>query len=250
VSVRYYQLWDEPNIAPNWGARHIEAAEYARLLRAGAAAVRQTDPDAVMLLAALAPSADRGHTAQDEVYFLQRLYAAGAAPFFDAVAVQPFGFGAAPTDPRADRGVLNYRRVLWVRRAMLAAGDGMTPIWIVRYGWNRTLASPWGTVSPARQVAYALTAVDLAYREWPWVVAQGWAIDRPVAPAGDPRWGFSLTHMLSGVLREWAHSAERIPRTAPSPPTPNGLLLVSAAVAALLGMWRAWAAWRYLPWRT
>ena len=148
AAVRYYQLWNEPNVAPHWGARHIEAAGYAQLLKAGATAVRQADADAVILLAALAPTTDRGHTAQDEVYFLQRLYAAGAAPYFDAAAVQPFGFGSAPDDPRVDRAILDFRRTLLVRRAMINAGDGATPIWIARYGWNRILASPWATVSP------------------------------------------------------------------------------------------------------
>ena len=246
-SVRYYQLWDEPNIAPNWGARHIEAAGYAQLLKTGAAAIRGADADAVILLAALAPTADRGHTAQDEVYFLQRLYAAGAAPFFDAAAVQPFGFGATPRDPRADQTILNFRRVLLVRRAMVVAGDGTTPIWIVRYGWNRSPASPWGAVSPARQVVFAVDALDLAFTQWPWVAAQGWAIDQPAAPATDPRWGFALTHMLSGVLREWSHAAARTPRPAPPRPPWDAVGAGIAVLTGLLLLWRTWAAWRCLP---
>src|SRR5690606_1475765 len=107
--IRYYQIWDEPNIAPHWGTHHIEAASYARLLKAAATAIRNSDPDAFILLAALAPTADRGHLAQDEVYFLTRLYAAGAAPYFDAVAIQPFGFATRPDDPTVDRSALNFR---------------------------------------------------------------------------------------------------------------------------------------------
>ena len=94
--VRYYQVWDEPNIAPHWGNRWIEPVAYAQLLKAVAPAIRAADPDAVIATAALAPTGDRGHTAVDEVYFLQRMVAAGAADYFDAVAIQPFGFGHAP----------------------------------------------------------------------------------------------------------------------------------------------------------
>ncbi|MEZ4618182.1 MAG: hypothetical protein R2867_22075 [Caldilineaceae bacterium] len=46
-----------------------------------ATAIRGADPNALILSAALAPTRDRGHTAIDEVYYLQRLYAAGAAPY-------------------------------------------------------------------------------------------------------------------------------------------------------------------------
>ena len=123
-TIRFYQIWDEPNIAPHWGNRLIDPVGYARLLRAAAIAVRAADPDATVLIAALAPTQDRGHTAIDEGYFLQRLYAAGAAPYFDAVLVQPFGFGTGPDDPRSRVDALNFRRAAWVRR-----GDGRRRRW-------------------------------------------------------------------------------------------------------------------------
>src|SRR5690606_12247516 len=68
--IRYYQVWDEPNVAPHWGSRHINPVEYAWLLRTAAPAIRSSDADAVILTAALAPTVDRGHLAIDEVYFL------------------------------------------------------------------------------------------------------------------------------------------------------------------------------------
>ncbi len=122
--VRFYQIWDEPNVAPHWGNHHIEPIDYARLLKTAATAIRSADADAVILTAALAPTADRGHTAIDEVYFLQRLYAAGTAPYFDAVAVEPFGFGHSALDPRAQINILNFQRIKLVRQTMIAAGDG------------------------------------------------------------------------------------------------------------------------------
>ncbi len=196
--VTFYQLWDEPNVAPHWGNRLIDPVGYARLLAAASPALRAADPDAVILLAALAPTVDRGHTAIDEITYLQRLYAAGAAPHFDVVAVQPFGFGLPPASP-PDPNVLNFRRAELVRRVMLAAGDAATPVWAVRFGWNQRLFSPWGTVSPANQVRFAQDAVALAWQEWPWLAALGWAIDRPAAPATDPLWGFALVDGVDGV---------------------------------------------------
>ncbi len=191
-TVRYYQIWDEPNIAPHWGNRLIDPVGYARLLREAAIAVRTADPDAVILAAALAPTQDRGHTAIDEGFYLQRLYAAGAAPFFDAVLVQPFGFGTGPEDARSRVDVLNFHRAAWVRQVMVAAGDGQTPVWAVRFGWNRQVQDPWKTVSAADQLRFTEEAIRHARANWPWLAAMGWPIDQPDAPPSDPMWGFSL----------------------------------------------------------
>ncbi|RIK54320.1 MAG: hypothetical protein DCC57_06940 [Chloroflexi bacterium] len=249
--VRVYQIWDEPNISPHWGARHIEAAGYARLLRAAAIAIREADRDALILTAALAPTADRGHTAQDEVYFVQRLYAAGAAPFFDALALQPFGFGNPPQDPRQQLDVLNFRRAVLVRRAMVAAGDGATPVWLVRMGWNRAYNSPWGAVSPQRQTQYALDALEFAYRRWPWVAAVGWAAQAPALAPGDPLGGFSLTPDLAAAFARWSQGTAQAARPAPpkEPMTPLIAAWVALAAAGTLTVWRGVAAARLLPWR-
>ena len=37
--VRFYQIWDEPNVAPHWGNRLIEPVAYAQLLKAASAAM-------------------------------------------------------------------------------------------------------------------------------------------------------------------------------------------------------------------
>ena len=215
-TVRFYQIWDEPNIAPHWGNRLIDPVAYARLLRAAATAVRAADPDAVILAAALAPTQDRGHTAIDEGFFLQRLYAAGAAPYFDAVLVQPYGFGTAPEDARSRVDALNFRRALWVRRVMVAAGDAQTPLWAVRFGWNRQVQDPYKTVSMANQSRFTQQAIRHARANWPWLATMGWPVYRPDAPLSDPTWGFSLVtaegneHDLLSVFTDAAQAASDI----------------------------------------
>ncbi len=240
--VRFYQLWDEPNIAPHWGQRLIDPVAYARLLSLSATAIRAADADAVILLAALAPTVDRGHTGIDEVYFLNRLYAAGAAPFFDAVAVQPFGFGTRGDDLRIRPDLLNFARVGLMRRAMVAAGDGTTPIWAVRFGWNRAVNNTWRTVSPAAQITYARQSLMLA-RRWPWLATLAWAVDRPAAPAGDPRWGFAL--VTPDGKAEPLLAALTAPLSAPDfPQTRSPIWIVPTLIAGVgLLIWRLRAAW-------
>lgn len=201
--LTFYQIWDEPNIAPHWGNHLIEPVAYAQLLKVAATAIRDADPDATIISAALAPTRDRGHTAIDEIYYLQRLYAAGAAPYFDVLAIQPFGFGAAPTDPHIAIDQLNFGRARLIRQTMVAAGDGATPVWAVRYGWNRQLASPWATVREANQTQFAVDALAIARTEWPWLTAMAWVIDQPDAPRSDPVWGFALSEPLSVAFHGW-----------------------------------------------
>ena len=240
-TVRYYQVWDEPNIAPHWGNRLIDPVGYASLLRAAAVAVRDADPDAVILAAALAPTQDRGHTAIDEGFFLQRLYAAGAAPAFDAVLVQPFGFGTGPDDPRSRVDALNFRRAVWVRRVMVAAGDAHTPVWAVRFGWNRQLQDPWKTVSTANQLRFTEEAIRYARARWPWLAAMGWPVDRPNTPPSDPLWGFSLItaegkdHALMSVF---ADAAQGTAETGPS--ATRDWLYVRFALLLLAGGFLLW----------
>ncbi len=249
--VYFYQIWDEPNIAPHWGNRLIEPFAYAQLLKTAAPMLRAANPNAVIITAALAPTRDRGHLAIDEVYFLQRLYAAGAAPFFDVVATQPFGFGYTPDDPRARPEILNFQRVKLIRRAMLAAGDGDTPIWAVRYGWNTDPHSPWRTVRPADQVAFATDALSLARQAWPWLTAMGWAIDQPAQPRTDPAWGFALTPPLRNALHAWhkgvISARQSMDRATSHVPTRGGWALLLAGWL-LLG-WRTVAALHLCPWR-
>ncbi len=266
AQINHYQIWDEPNIAPHWGNRLIEPVGYAQLLHVAADAIRTNDPDgangAVIISAALAPTADRGHTAIDEIYYLQRLYAAGAAANFDRLAIQPFGFGRAPTEPDVANERLNLARVHLIRQTMMAAGDGATPIWAVRYGWNRQLASPWATVSTADQQRFAVAALDHARGHWPWLTAMGWVIDQPAAPPDDPMWGFALTDPLLETFRDWS-KAQRISVDEIRPPGAaetearglrfwvlghgaGSMLLLFVGLGGIL--WRLQAAAAFWPW--
>lgn len=257
-TVHYYQVWDEPNIAPHWGSRWIEPVAYAQLLKAVAPAIRAANPHAIIAAAALAPTADRGHTAIDEVYFLQRMVAAGAAGFFDAVAIEPFGFGYAPSTTRQALPVLGFQRAALIRRELVTMGLGNKPVWAVRFGWNRMPNNLWGTVTPETQADYAAGAMDLAWRQWPWLEALGWAVARPAAP-GDPRWGLALYEPdgapapVLEALRAWLATSPTDLRNAAQPAPPVSLnatwfagLLLGCGLAVVA--WRSMAAARIVPW--
>jgi O-antigen ligase len=133
AQIDYYQIWDEPNIAPHWGSREINPEAYALLLREGSIRVRASDPGATVLAAALAPTVEQGGANMSELLFLDALYRVGAAEWFDVVAAQPYDFGSAIESP-ADREQLNWMRMSLLRNIMEAHGDDSTAIWAVSSG--------------------------------------------------------------------------------------------------------------------
>jgi hypothetical protein len=186
--VRYYQLWNEPNIYPEWGNYPISPEDYTRLLAVGAQAARAVDPEVVILAGALAatinlqPAAPPPDNSLSDLLFLQRMYDAGAAPSFDIMAVQGYGLWSGPTDRRLHPRVLNISHHLYVRDLMVRNGDGHKPIWISEMNWNAApegVEPRYGRVTLEQQARYLPLAYARVLAEWPWVgVANTWYLKR------------------------------------------------------------------------
>lgn len=186
--IRYYQLWNEPNIYPEWGIYPINPEQYTALLKAGATAARQADPNAVIIAGALAatieisPNAAPGANNLNDLIFLQRMYDAGAAPYFDIVALQGYGLWSGPTDHRMHPRVLNIAHHQFVRDLMVKNGDAAKPIWIAEMNWNVApdgVPPVYGKVTLEQQARYLPLAYARIAAEWPWIgVANTWYLKR------------------------------------------------------------------------
>jgi len=178
--VKYVIIWNEPNLALEWGYRRPDPAAYTALLQVTSQAIREANPDAVILAGALAPTLGdpSGELGQSDLDYLQGMYDAGAAPYFDALAVHSYGLTFPPDDP-PDPNVINFRRVELLREVMTANGDGDKPIHITEAGWND---HPRWTraVRPAQRIRYTLRAYEMAL-DWPWLDSLSmWAFRYPV----------------------------------------------------------------------
>ncbi len=186
--VRHYQLWNEPNIYPEWGNQPVSPEAYTELLKIGASAARAADPDAIIIAGALASTIDLDGTVNagrnfNDLLFLQRMYDAGAAPYFDVMAMQGYGLWSGPTDHRMHPRVMNFGRPQFVRDLMVQNGDAGKAIWISEMNWN---AVPdeigdkrYGQVTLDQQARYLPLAYDRLRTEWPWVgVANTWYLKR------------------------------------------------------------------------
>jgi GH35 family endo-1,4-beta-xylanase len=55
--IAAYQIWNEPNLAREWCDEPPDPVAYAEMLRVAYAALKQADPDALVISAGMAPTA-------------------------------------------------------------------------------------------------------------------------------------------------------------------------------------------------
>ncbi|GEM_PF-3584926 len=164
--VQAYEIWNEQNLAREWGGTGQQsAARYAEMLRLAHGAIKSVDPGAAVITGALTPAGTvdlgQGPLAIDDVEFFRQMYQAGIKGYFDAVGVHPSGFNNSPdADPR-NAAVLSqpgsfhghrsfyYRNFERYREIMVQNGDSSKQLWFTEFGWA---SSP----NPFPEYAYAV----------------------------------------------------------------------------------------------
>ncbi|HVU14877.1 MAG TPA: hypothetical protein VHD90_26565 [Phototrophicaceae bacterium] len=187
--IHDYQIWNEPNIYPEWGNNDVNAQAYTNVLCRAYKALKQVDPSNVVISAALAPTVSLAGQNLNEFIFLQQMYDDGVKGCFDVMSTQGYGFFSGPTDQRMRPTTLTFARNLDLRDVMVANGDADKPIWISEAGWNPVDApdvpempnrDQFGSVTPDQAARYLPLAYQRAQQEWPWVgVINDWFFKRP-----------------------------------------------------------------------
>ncbi len=156
--VHAYELWNEANLAREWGYGQIDAGEFVELMLAGNEGVKAGDPDATTVGGALTPAGDVDIPEQqvqaiDDARFLEQIYAYRdgiAREAFDAWGVHPGGFNNAPTQEIGTErgsgwnghGSFYFQRYTQHRAIMETNGDADKPIWLTEMGWSTANADP------------------------------------------------------------------------------------------------------------
>lgn len=190
--IYHWQIWNEPNIYPEWGNQRSNPEDYTRLLCLAYERLKAVDPQNVVIAAALAPTIAQdggGHPGGglNDLIFLERMYAAGAARCFDVAAAQGYGLFSGPFDRRRDPLQTNVARHMLMRDIMVRHGDAHKPIWLSEVNWNAPPNDPaiadltrYGIVSPEQQARYVPLLFERARQEWPWIgVMSVWFFKRP-----------------------------------------------------------------------
>jgi polysaccharide biosynthesis protein PslG len=181
--VAYIIVGNEPNLSFEWGYRTTTPHDYVELLQVVYPAVKAANAEMGILAGALAPTLEPPGSpwGLNDLIYLEGMYEAGAAPYFDALAVHTYGF-TFPPEAEPGPQLLNFRRVELLREIMVAHGDEHKPMLITEMGWND---HPRWTraVRPAQRIQYTLDAFRYAEAHWPYVKLMAIWVFRFPAPA-------------------------------------------------------------------
>jgi hypothetical protein len=177
--IQYIQIWNEPNIYPEWGEQAVDPVAYTELLQIAYRRAKEADENVHVLSAPLALTLGEPHPepgkwrSMPDPDYLQAMYEAGARDYFDILAANAFGFDLPPEDPPSPM-TLNFRRVELQREIMEEYGDGDKAVWFNEYGWNAAPAYfaeedlTWKRVTEEEQAEYTLRGIAFARERWPW----------------------------------------------------------------------------------
>ena len=177
-----YEVWNEPNLTREWGNQTPDPAAYVALLKACYLAIKQADPEAIVISAGMAPTRyDDLSVAMWDNKFYEGMYAAGGAPYFDMLGVHAAGWMNPPevspdqteADPNLQSRYLTFRYVEDIRQIMVAHGDGDKQIAITEMGWTSDSVHndyKWYAVTEAQKADYLVRAYQYARAHWqPWI---------------------------------------------------------------------------------
>ncbi len=179
--IRYYQVWNEPNIYPEWGDQPVNPEQYTDLLCRTYRALKGVDPSIYVISGTLAQTVELSDRNLNDLVFLQRMYDAGAGSCFDILGAQGYGLFSGPTDHRNRATTINFGHVQWLRDMMIAHGEkeAAKPIWIGEMAWNPVPTAAevpdiqgrlnYGQVTDEQAARYAVEAYQRVHDEWPWV---------------------------------------------------------------------------------
>jgi len=180
--VRAYQVWNEPNLSREWSGHPPDPAGYVELLRACYVAIKEADPDALVISAGLAPTGTGPPEAMPDGEYLIGMYEAGAAPYFDLLGVNAPGFRAppevSPDEAAADpyyggQRFFCFRHVEDMREIMGRYRDADKQVAILEMGWTSdpyNVDYAWFAVTEEQKADYLVRAFRYAGEHWrPWI---------------------------------------------------------------------------------
>lgn len=161
--VKYFEIWNEPNMQGSWEPKPDPAA-YTADLKAAYSAIKGVDPSAIVLSGGLAPAANTS-TTYNPLSFLEDMYTDGAKGSFDGVADHPYSYPATPNEFESWSGwSLMSQTSPSLKSIMDENGDSEKKIWITEYGAPTVGADSVGETEQKTDLVQALAQVkDLSW---------------------------------------------------------------------------------------
>jgi len=206
------QVWHEPNYQAEWPAGQANGASYANLLKRAYFAIKQANPNVLVISAGLAQTSGAygggcSKEGCDELAFLRQMASQSAQDYMDCVGVNYTSGASAPDVVQNERHYLRYFGPL--RNTYFSAFNGARPLCLTALGYitkegiadrlpeayafatNITLNEQVAWLAGAVRIARASGQVRLAI-VWN-VDSTTWIPDDPDTNApGDPQSGYAM----------------------------------------------------------
>ena len=211
--VPAYQVWNEPNLAREWGGQPPDPAQYVELLKVCYIGIKTADPAALVISAGMSPTGSGPPEAMPDDQFIEKMYQAGAAPYFDLLGVHAAGFKEPPeTSPDEAAAKYNGNRFFCFRHAedihkiMERYGDGDKQVAILEFGWTTDLVNPeyaWHAVTEEQQADYLVRAYQYAQAHWsPWIGPMiALSMANPASTAEDEQYWWAINYPNYAEMR-------------------------------------------------
>ncbi|MCC6167052.1 MAG: SH3 domain-containing protein [Caldilineaceae bacterium] len=187
--IQAYQIWNEPNLAREWGNNRPNPAQYAEFLGKAYAAIKRGNPNAIVISAGMAPTGDNNDVAMPDDIFYDGMYQAmggSSDGYFDMLGVHGAGFAAPPELDPAEAAsnqayggyrFFAFRHVEDIRAIMERYGDTGKKIVLLEFGWTYdpiNAAYKWhgadAGITDMVQADYLRRAYEYAAANWqPWI---------------------------------------------------------------------------------
>jgi hypothetical protein len=209
--VRAYEIWNEENFAREVGPGNINPGNYVELLKQAYPAVKNADPNAIVVSGAPTPTGvNDPNVAERDITYLTQMYqyqGGVVKSYFDVLGAHNEPYANPPTQTVATATNPSYandpsfffRQVEDYRNLMVQMGDGNKQIWETEIGYDANPMAPAGyngwTVSDQQQATYLVQLFQYARANYPWMGAIFvWNLNFACIglPQSDEKWGFSV----------------------------------------------------------
>jgi len=163
--IRYYEVWNEPDVVRFWKP-WPNPEHYGKLLKAASQAVRENDPDAVVLFGGMSNAEQHVLGPPGLWRFLAQTHSKhpDICEYFDVLAIHTYTFlqQSSPEAGSSGEAILWYDAAGAIGRARDMLGEigcPDKPVWITEFGWPHTL------IGEDRQASYLARGFLLSMAE-------------------------------------------------------------------------------------
>jgi hypothetical protein len=163
--MHYWEIWNEPNNYNFWATK-TDCNAYAALLKVTYPAIKQADPNAVVITGGLAPATTDSHNTSP-TDFLSCIYKNGGENYFDAVGDHPYSFPQMPSAVTTGAWAQMSEITPSLRSIMVTNGDADKKIWITEFGTPTDGPDTRWYITEAQQAEMVTNTFQL-YKTYTW----------------------------------------------------------------------------------